>query len=179
MQRLLGGLLDRVLAVAGALLFALLPMFMLQYTQQLAGRAAELGLQLNSLQRIAQDSGKTLHQYILKFTSNNDPDFMQQGALMEKMSQRFSYLSQAEIDIANASPLAKPFVFLQHLDTDIAKTTLNYFQFGIPFSIEGLAYALAGLGFGCLLFYVLSKIMGLITGLWKKIFFIRSHSITG
>ncbi len=170
LNKWVGGLIDRIFAVAGALLFAQLPMFILQYTQQLAGRAAELRLQLYSLDKIAKANGKTFQQYIQKFIDTNDPDFAQQGLLMENMGKRFTYLTNAEIDISSASALAKPFVFVQHFDWDIASTTFNYFQFGIPFSIEGLTYGLMGLGFGCLLFFAIKKTAALIAGriLWVK-----------
>lgn len=151
------GLLDRLFALVGALLFAQLPMFILQYTQQLAGRASELSMQLNSLHRIAEMNGKSLEQYFQKFINASDPDFIQQGVLMQKLSQRFYFLSQAEIDISNASVFSKPFVFFQHFDTEIARSTLQYFHFGIPISMEGFVYALAGLGFGCMVFYLISR----------------------
>lgn len=153
----IGGLLDRIFAAAGALLFAQLPMFMLQYTQQLAGRAAELNRQISSLKQISMMNGKSLNEYIHKFIATGDPDFVQQGELMQKMIQRFSYLSQAENDMSEASPLTQLFVFLRHFDSDIAKMTFTYFKFGIPLSVEGLIYGLIGLGFGCMLFHLLAR----------------------
>jgi len=151
------GLLDRLFAVSGALIFMQLPMFTLQYTQQLAGRSSELKLQLNAIKSIATLNGKTMPEYIQKFTSANDPDFFLQGGLMENMMQRYTYLSNAEGYISNASLLAKPFVFFQNFDLEIAKITLSHFQFGLPLSLEGLSYGIAGVGFGCLLYFILNR----------------------
>src|SRR5690349_4193861 len=106
MNKWVGGLIDRIFAIIGALLFAQLPMFMLQYSQQVAGRAAELGLQINSLQRIAGLNDKTLPEYIQKFLGNSDPDFSHQGQLLQQMLDRFQYLSQSEASLTEASALS-------------------------------------------------------------------------
>ena len=53
MWKFVGGMLDRVLAVLGALLFSQFPAFTLQYTHHLSGRVAELKKQVHLLEQQA------------------------------------------------------------------------------------------------------------------------------
>jgi hypothetical protein len=167
-MKVVTALLDRIFAAAGALLLAQMPMFMVQYSQQLAGRSGELGLQLDAIRRIASDSGKSLPQYIDKFVAAGDPDFTRQGELIHQMATRYQFLLDSETQLSEASPFAKPFIFMQQLDWEVAHSTWQHFQFGIPFNLEGLTYALIGLVGGCLLFLILNRLFWFILGLSKR-----------
>lgn len=151
------GLIDRIFAVLGALVFAQLPLFMQQYQHQLFGHIAELRVQTQAMETIAAAGGKTLPQFIQKFTESADPDFMRQGELMFGMTDRLQTLSQGMEAISAASPLSKFITFFQHVNVDIAKATLTDFRPGIPLTLEGGAYALAGVAVGFLFFYAIKK----------------------
>ncbi len=151
-------MLDRIFAVAGAVLFSQVPIFMQKYGQQLAGHAQELKLQLDLMTQTALRSGKTLDQYIQKFVQYSDTDINSQGKLMHNMVERYQTLSEASLALNSASTLSKPFVFLNHLFGDIAASTVNLFTPGFSFNLEGISYALLGTFFGYILFSILKKI---------------------
>jgi hypothetical protein len=169
-MKLFTALIDRIIAASGALLFAQMPMFIMQYNQQLAGRAAELRLQLDAIQRIAAESGKTLPEYISKFIASKDVDFSNQGHLINQMAERFKFLVHSEQNLSSASPLVKPFVFMQQLDWEVVNSTWQHFQFGIPFNFEGLSYGLLGLLVGCFLFLLCNKLFWLTVRAFQKLF---------
>lgn len=152
MFRWLGGLMDRICAVAGAIVCAQAPLFMKQYTQQLVGREAELRMQVDAMRNAAAISGKTLEQLINKFLTNPDADFAHQGEVMQNLVTRWHGLFDA-LNAMESSPFwERPFTFAYHLNTDIFKSTLSNFTFGIPMTVEGGIYAVAGIALGYGLF---------------------------
>jgi len=144
--------LDRVFAVIGALVFSQAPMFMQQYQQQLAGHVAELQIQIDKMKAVAMNSGKNLESYIEKFTSNSDLDFMRQGELMQKMTDRYRDFSETLLSLNQSSAFTRPFVFISNMYSDIATSTFKTFNFGLEFSLEGLIYALVGIFLGFSIF---------------------------
>lgn len=166
------GLFDRIFAVIGALVCAQAPMFIQQYSQQLSGRVAELKLQVDSIASAAVQGRKSVPQYIQRFIDSGDQDFMLQGELMQRMTLRYGHLSEALQDLSTTSIWAKPFVFIRDFSWDIAQSTFVDFQPGIPFTLEGLVYALIGIGIGYGLFAVIAALGRLsycsIANLFKK-----------
>lgn len=161
-------LLDRIFAVVGALLFSQIPLFMHQYLQGLIGHEAELRLQVEEMRRAAMQTGKTLEQFINKFLASGDIDFELQGAVMKAMLNRWQYLSDNLISLNNSTVFTRPFVFISHLDFDIAKSSLTNFEPGIPFSLEGGVYLMIGMLFGLLIFYSLRKFFVLTSKFLNK-----------
>ena len=154
------GLLDRIFAVIGAAVFVQAPLFMQQYTQQLIGRTEELRLQVDAMRRAAGISGKTLDQLLQKFADSGDADFVHQGDVMSGIVQRWYHLSEALTAMEDSSLWSRPLSFLYHLNTDVFKSTLAHFSFGLPISLEGGIYAFIGLMFGYLIFSLLKKLCG-------------------
>lgn len=166
------GLFDRIFAVIGALTCAQAPMFIQQYTQQLSGRVAELKLQTSAIAGAAAQTHKSVTQYIQRFIDSGDHDFMLQGELMQKMTLRYDNLSEA-LEVLNTTNIwLKPFVFMRNFSWDIAQSTFHNFQFGIPFTVEGMLYALAGIGLGYGTFAIVGsfcrKFYGIVTDLFKS-----------
>lgn len=159
MAKWLSGLLDRCFAVIGAMVFAQAPLFMQEYTQQLASRADELSLQVTAMRQAARLSGKSLEQLIQKFLENNDLDVVRQGEVMYSLVGRWHQLNDTLTAMQQSSLWSRPFVFLYHLNTDIFSSTLNHFKLGLPLNIEGGIYALLGMVFGYLIFISLKKIL--------------------
>ena len=158
MKNWLAELMDRVFVVAGALVFSQAPVFFQQYTQRLGGHVSELRRQVSLLQSNAALSGKSLAEYVQKFVGSQDPDFSLQGNAMEQMLSRYTELRQAYEALLQAPPLSKPLVFLKDLQPDVAQLTLSDFSFGLQFTPEALAYALAGIVFGYFTFRSLKGI---------------------
>lgn len=138
------GLLDRVLCVAGAVLFSQAPEFMQQYLQRLGGHLDEARFQLAQFQRAATQSGLTLERLISQTTGNADPAVARLGGVMTDAVQRVDALEQAQSAILHASLWTRPFVFLRHADSGIARATWSIFQPAVPTTTEGLVYALIG-----------------------------------
>lgn len=150
--------IDRFLAVVGALLFMQIPLFFVQYQQQLTGRVAELNWQVSSIEKSALKSDKTLSQYILKFKESKDPDVSEEGTRMQKIATRHEKMQRAHSALRHATALTRPFKFLFYMQGDVVKSTLISFTPGIPFSLEGALWALVGMLFGCLTLNITSKI---------------------
>lgn len=161
-------LLDRLFAVAGALVFSQAPLFIHQYSLQLAGHQAELNLQINTMRQAALQTGKSLDQYIQKFISSTDHDFQLQGEIMQAMVVRWNHLSETLSSLQDSSLFHRPFIFLQHFDTEIVKSTANNFHLGIPLNPEGACYAVIGVIFGFLTFFIIRKIVGFPFQFMKK-----------
>lgn len=150
-------ILDRVCAVAGALLFSQLPLFMQYYTHQLIGHVAELQWQVSTMRHSASMVGKSLEQYIAKFTQHADAEFSLQGRMMQQVVDRWHHFSEGLQSLQQASVWEKPFLFLRNFDLSIVKTTLAAYQPAIPASMEGGIYAFIGLLAGFSFFWILKK----------------------
>lgn len=159
-MRWIGGVIDRVCAVICAVLFAQIPLFVQQYSQQLIGRVAELRLQVAGMKQAAAVSGKTLEGLIAKFLSNADPDIVRQGELMDGLVQRFNGMSQALNSLQNSSVMERPFVFVAHLNGETFMSTLHNFTIGIPLTVEGGVYGLIGIVIGFCLFSAIRRFFG-------------------
>lgn len=159
MFKVLDGLIDRIFAALGALVFAQVPSFFNAYNQRLGGHLSELQLQIASMQKAAQISGKGLQEYIQKFVAYNDVDVASQGGIMNGMLERFSQLTDAHQSLIHASPFTRPFFFVRHLQFDIAQKTLDDFQISLSFTLESGIYALIGMGAGYFLYTALKKMI--------------------
>ena len=168
MFRWCGKLIDRILVVTGALIFAQAPLFMQQYSHRLAGHVAELRYQLNQLRIVAENSGKSFEAYIQKFLDAGDADFVGQGELMQGMITRSNDLSQSLSAITEASPLTRPFAFLSNFDTDILQGTLQSFTIGVPLTLESGLYALVGILVGYGIYRILCRIVCTIGRLFRR-----------
>ena len=139
------GLLDRALCVIGTVLFSQIPEFMQQYLQRLGGHLDEARRQLEQFQQTAAQSGLTLDRLINQTSANADPAVAKLGGVMTEAMSRVDTLAAAQAAIQHASIWSRPFVFLQHVDTAIARATWTIFKPAVPTTIEGLVYALGGM----------------------------------
>lgn len=162
--RLIGGIVDRLFALGGALALSQAPLFVQQYKQQLMGRVEELNLQIHVLKEAARLSDKTLEQYIAKFVQNADPDFSRQGEIMQGMVVRWTNLNQGLHALNEANLWKKPLAFMHYYNEDVVQATWKHFEIGIPMNVEGAVYGLVGLAIG---FFVFSLIKTFLGFLWK------------
>jgi len=139
------GLLDRVLCVVGTVVFSQIPEFMQQYVQRLGGHLDEARRHLQQFQQAATQSGLTLDKLIGQTTVNADPAVAKLGGVMTEAVARVQTLESAQSAIQEASLWSRPFVFLQHVDTSIARATWIVFKPAVPTTLEGLVYSLAGM----------------------------------
>lgn len=142
-------LVDRILCVVGAVLFAQAPEFMQQYLQRLGGHLAEARRQLLQFEEIARQAGKTLQELAAQYLANADPSVVSMGKLVKETEARVNTLSAAEIALRDASVWTRPFIFLRDLDWEIAKGASAVYKAAVPTTLEGLIYA--GIGVAAIL----------------------------
>lgn len=152
------GLCDRISAVVGAFIFSQVPLFFQQYIQLLAGHLAEAEYQMTKVSFAAHQSGKTLSEYIGKFLSQSDPDFVAQGHIMQEMLTRVSTLQEAHQVLASASCWWRPYYFCKYATYDIIQATCKSFTPGLTVTFETGIYALSGVLFGYLAFRSVSTV---------------------
>ena len=138
-------IMDRVLCVIGALAFSQAPEFMQQYLQRLGGHLDEARRQLEQFRNVAQQSGLTLDRLIAQTAANHDAAVAKLGGVMSESVTRVEALESAQHAIQHASLWTRPFVFLRHVDADIAEATWSIYKPAMPTTVEGLIYAALGL----------------------------------
>ena len=159
-------LFDRALCVAGAVVFSQAPEFMQQYLQRLGGHLDEARRQLAQFQTVAAQSGLSLDRFIRQTNANADQAVAKLGGVMSDALVRVEHLETAQAAIHGASPLSRPFVFLQHVDAEIARATWSIYQPAVPTTVEGLLYALLGMALFLGLYYGVIKVP--LTQLFKR-----------
>ncbi len=137
--------LDRLLCVAGAILFSQLPEFFQQYLQRLGGHLDEARRQVEQFQATAAQSGLTLDQLGAKTSAASDPALAPLGQVMAGANVRLETLAASERALRGASAWSRPFIFFRHFDPAIAHATLAAFRPAVPTTVEGLCYCLLGM----------------------------------
>lgn len=138
-------IIDRVLCVAGAVLFSQAPEFMQQYLQRLGGALGQAKHQLQEFQNVATQTGRTFLELVAHSKASADAAMAKLGGVMEAASVKVAQLSAAEAAIREATPFTRPFAFLRHVDAQIMQDTWTIFKPAVPTTMEGLMYAAAGL----------------------------------
>lgn len=139
------GLIDRVLCVTGVIAFSQAPEFMQQYLQRLGGRLDEARRQLAQFRHVAEQSGLTLDRLISQTSANADSAVAKLGGVMAGAVDRVHELESAQHAIRDASLWMRPFVFLHHVDHEIAVATWSIFKPAVPTTLEGFIYAALGM----------------------------------
>ena len=140
-----GGIVDRLLCVAGAVLFSQRPEFIQQYLQRLEGHLDEARLQLDRLKETASQSGATVGELAANAAASPDPLMQRLGILVRETAGRVDQLAADDDALRHASLLARPFVFLVHVEPSVARATWSIFRPAVPTTIEGLVYACVGM----------------------------------
>lgn len=165
----IAGIFDKILALAGALVLSQAPVFMQAYTHQLSGHVAELQWQMDSMHRVAAQSGKSLDLFVQKFLNSTDIDFQLQGQLMRGTIERWQNYSEGLFALQHATVWTRPFVFIRHFEWNIAHSTYESFDIGLTLNIEGIVYALIGMLIGYLVAVLLRRILAWITSPFYRI----------
>jgi hypothetical protein len=144
--------IERGIILVSAFFAMQFPAFLQNYLAHLTGHLAELNSLIERFSHAAISVNKTLPEWIQKFRENSDPDIVMQGEILSSIIERRDALAKAEIDLTQASLVAKPFYFVETLDISIAKEAAADFHLSVPMSMEGGIYALAGAIFGWIIF---------------------------
>lgn len=164
--RIFDTILDRIFAVTGALVCMQVPQFIQQYTDVMAGALSEATRQVETIRSTASQLGKSVEEFILKHLQSSDPDFQASGRIYDAQFERFHWLREAHTALSEASTWNKPFVFFSHLDSRLLQAV--DFQPGLPLSIEGLIYGIAGIIIGLFVYHMIIKIPVHIRNAFRK-----------
>jgi hypothetical protein len=143
--RLLDGLVDRLLAVAGALALVQFPQFYAQYLQRLGGHLDEARRTVEQYVKAASSYNLTLKEYINIYLTSNNKIFVSSGKIINDLVERWEHLQASFRALKAATPLNRWLVFLREMDPEISRQTWFNFTPGIPTTTEALVYALIGL----------------------------------
>ncbi|MFT3828322.1 MAG: DUF2937 family protein [Opitutaceae bacterium] len=138
------GFLDRVACVFGAVFAAQAPEFFQQYLQRLGGHLDEVRRQLAAFEAAAQAAGKPWPQFVAETSANADPGLAKLGQTMAATAARAEHLAGAHAALFDASVWTRPWAFLTHLDTGIARATAAVFKPAVPTTFESAIYAALG-----------------------------------
>jgi len=172
--RFIHALFERIFLIIGVLVGAQIPLFINQYIQRLSGHASELNFIVENLKQLAAQSNKTLNEYLAKFQSNLDPDFVKHGDFMVEVVKRQEKMNEALQNLLGNPQWQKLYFFFHDLQKEIAKEVLIDFQPGINLTLEGLGYMALG-GIASFLFYCF--FIGLIRFL-QRVILLFTYKIT-
>ncbi|MDB6080905.1 MAG: hypothetical protein JWO53_177 [Chlamydiia bacterium] len=144
-SRFFQGMADRIFTILTVLLFCQFPLFIQQYEIRLSGHVLESAKLIQELEKNASSTHKTLPQYIQKFLNNTDPDFQNEGKLLQRILIRYQTLRLSLEALQQATLFTKPFVFIRHLQIDIFTESIASFTPGLSITLESCIYGLVGL----------------------------------
>jgi Protein of unknown function (DUF2937) len=160
-----GSLADRIFSVAMALLFALVPTYMAQYTDVLAGAQMESGKLYQELTEVASKYNLSAHDYLEQLSKNTDPMVRDNAEVSLSAVKRYLKYTEALEALKSASIWNRPFRFLRYYDQTISDAMI--FEPNVPLNLEGIAYALAGVLVALLIVALLRGLLYLF-GVGKK-----------
>ena len=140
MFTLINNIIDRCFFTAIFILGVQLPEFMQQYQQRLAGHLAEAQSQLNHFEIIAQQHfDGSIITMVTRYKDNSEAAIVSTGELIERLSLRVEYLSTHLAQITQSDYLHNVYLFIWHLDNEIAKGTAEHFSMAIPLELNAIA----------------------------------------
>lgn len=153
----LESVMERTVSVTGALIFMQIPAFLVQYQQRLGGHADELSRLIKRYAIAAAENGRTVEEYIGLHLKSEVKEFVSTGKIMTENLDRFNEISEALKNLTQSKGIIKLFVFIKDIQYDIFKAALKNFVPGISFNAETLIYALSGIIFSMMLYFILKK----------------------
>lgn len=137
-------------AVALGVAFSQFPEYAQQYLQRLGGAVDVLEEQVQTYRAAAAEQGISLEQYVDRFRANADVVVADDGAQKERIIARHEQLDAMLKRIQGANAFERFNLLPQFFDTEIGGRTLDNFKPAVPVTVEGFAYAGAGmlLGYG-------------------------------
>lgn len=134
--------IEKILFAAGFLAGGVLPGFLIQYRQRIAGRLDQVRKDLAYFQETAnRQFDGDLNALIEHHLQSTDAAFHSEGEALQKMAADSQHLSEA-YNALNTDLLGQITYFVPNVDTEIAKATWQDYVPTFAFSLEGLVLAL-------------------------------------
>ncbi len=166
-----GGLLDRVVAAVGAVLFSQIPAFVTHYLQRLGGHVDEAARNVRTWQEIADKLTGGRLDALIRLGQASHEEFGKEAA--RKCAEdiaRHDALRQALEAIESAPAWLRSPTFLCHADGEIARAAARQFTPNVPMDLESLVYAVIGLVLAFLLFTLAKRgVVGIGRGLRRRL----------
>jgi len=151
--RAFDAVLDRAVAVAGALSLSQVPAFISHYVQRLGGHVAEAERNVAGWKAIAADTGHAdVAALSQAFLSSAVAETVEAGRKCLGDVERLHSLQRAMESIGNAAPWKRGLTFLRHAESSIAGETLESFAPNVPVDPESIVYAVVGLVLGAVVY---------------------------
>ena len=139
---LLGGLLDRLLLLAGVIAGGCIPSFIVQYRQRLGGRLDQVTRDLAPFQEIANRlHGGNLDALVKHHLASPDTTFYAEGAAIQKMIDAARSL-RAAAEALNADVWHQLAYLLRDGDPDLAQATWSAYAPAFVLTADSIALAL-------------------------------------
>ncbi len=157
--KFLDGIADRIFTVLGAVALSQFPQFYGQYMQRLGGHLSEAKRSLDLYIKAAHRLNLTLEEYMREHLDSGSEVFESTGEIIKDLVARVETLEQSYRALQNANIYNRWLVFFQEVDWEIAAGTWQNFMPGVPTTVEGLTYALAGLLIGWGIYSLLKAVV--------------------
>jgi len=148
-----GSLAERLFVFFMALFICQAPQYMNLYLNVLSGAKAEAEKSVALIAEKASELGMTTKEFIADLTNSQSQAAKKSAEVHQAQIIRLEKIKAAFEAIKNASSVARPFVFIKHVDWSLAKSV--QFQPALPFTLEALIYVIAGILLGMILFRAL------------------------
>lgn len=134
----------------GGIILSQAPELTQQYRQRIGGALDELRVLVDSFDRQAAESRIDREQALTLYGASNEPFLQQQGETMRQTIARFETLQSQQRQLADASPMMKPLVLIEHADQAIITNAWRDFEPAVPLTLPGMVWAAAGFAAGWL-----------------------------
>jgi len=143
MIRLIFNYLDKILFALAAILGLQLPAFIQQYSQRVGGHLNEALGHLDRYRLLAaKNYDGNIQQLIAHLKNNPSEKLSSVGTLVEDLSARTEHLQASYNSLQQSNFLKRVFSFVRDLDLDIAKATLEQYQWSIPLTTDAALCAI-------------------------------------
>jgi len=151
--KLVDKVVDRIIAVVGALFGSQGPGFIHHYVQNLHGRLAEAERNLETWKEVAHKASiESLQKLVDVYLKSDSIEVVEAGGKCAADIARVDQLRTAYESLTNASAWGRPFEFAKNIDSEIMESTFASFVPNVPLDVESLAYAVLGLVFAICLY---------------------------
>lgn len=139
----IGGLSERIVAVLVALAVAQFPLYYVAYANTLSGAQLEAEARYHELEREAALLRLNVEEFIQHHETNADSVFQASGRIHRTTLEHYQRYTAMSAALRAALPWQKPMTLARNFDRQLYDAT--HFEPGVPLSVEGAIYALAGL----------------------------------
>ncbi len=160
----ISNVIDKIIFAIAAICGLQIPGFIIQYSQHLSGHLDEAKYNLAKYQALADKCcNGDLNRLIMEYIHSNNPTYIRTGEIIQNLPDRVSYL-QHSLDVISSSSLIGQITYLLfHLDTEIAKSVWEKFEFIMPLTLNAAICALVIGLIASLIYKMLSLIIRSIT----------------